>query len=155
MELYLGKYESVLIVGDFNLDEKNSNSQHFLNKFNLENIVKEPTCFKSDIPECIGLMLTSDTSRLTNTTTIETGLSDFHVMRATSLKGSFHRRGPEVITYRDYSKFNNLAFRAELLAELTSSLENNTAFTDFNKITKRLLDKHAPCKKYARANEDP
>ena len=77
-------------------------------------------------------------------------------MIATFLKGSFHKRDPKVITYRDYNKFSNLAFREELLEELSSSLENNTVFTDINKITKRVLDRHAPCKKkYVRANGGP
>ena len=128
MELYLANYENFLIVGDFNLDEKNSNLKNFMHSFNLENIVKEPTCFKSDSPTCIDLILTSDTSNLTNTATVETGLSDFHVMIATVLKGSFHKKGPRVITYRDYNNFNNSNFRAELLEELTSNLENNNFY---------------------------
>ena len=156
LELYLANYENFLIVGDFNLDEKSSNLKDFMNSFNLENIVKEPTCFKSDSPTCIDLILTSDTSRLTNTATIETGLSDFHIMIATALKGGFHKRGPKVVTYRDYNKFRNSAFTAELMGELAFSKENNTDFTDFNKITKRVLDRHAPCKKkYVRANDGP
>ena len=75
------------------------------------------------------------------------GLSDFHVMIATALKRSFQKRGPNVITYRDCNKFNNLAFKAELLEELASNLENNTVFIDFNKIMKIVLDKHTLCKK--------
>ena len=31
---------------------------------------------------------------------IETGLSDFHVIIAIALKGSFRKRGPRIITYR-------------------------------------------------------
>ena len=156
LELYLANYENFSIVGDFNLDEKNSHLKNFMHSFDLENIVKEPTCFKSGSPTCIDLILTSDTSKLTNTATIETGLSDFHVMIATALKGSFHKKGPRVITCRDYNNFNNSNVRAELLEELTSNLENNTTFTDFNKITKGVIDKHAPCKKkYIRANDGP
>ena len=68
-------------------------------------------------------------------------------MIATALKRSFQKRGPKVITYRDCNKLNSLAFRAELLEELASNLENNTVFIDFNKIMKRVLDKHTLCKK--------
>ena len=73
----------------------------FRNSSTLENVVKKPICFTSDSPTCIDLTLTSDTSRLTNTATIETGLSDFHVMIATAWKGGFHKRGPKAITYKD------------------------------------------------------
>ena len=31
-----------------------------MHDLNLENVVKEPTCFKSDNPTCIDLILTSD-----------------------------------------------------------------------------------------------
>ena len=121
-----------------------------MNSCNLENVVKKPTCFKSDSPTCIVLILTSDTTRLKNTTTIETGLSDFHVMIATTLKGSFRKR---IITYRDYNKFNNSVFRAELQEELNSNSDGNQDFTNVNRISKKVLDKHAPCKKkYVRQN---
>ena len=127
-----------------------------MNSFSLENIIKEPTCYRSDSPTCIDLILTSDTSRLTNTMTFETGVSDFHVMIATALKRGFHKQGPKVITYRDYNNFNTSVFRAELPREITSSLENNTVFAGFNKLAKIVLDRHAPCKKkYVRANDGP
>ena len=75
-------------------------------------------------------------------------------MIATTLKEGFHKRGQKVLACRDYNEFNNSTFKAELLGELASSKENNTVFTDLNKITKRVLNKHAPCKKkYARAKD--
>ena len=51
----------------------------------LENIAKEPTCFKSVNPTCADLILTSDSGKFSNVRTIETGLSDFHSMVATVL----------------------------------------------------------------------
>ena len=127
-----------------------------MNSCHLENVVKKPTYFKSDSQTCIDLILTSDTTRLKNTTTIETGLSDFHVMIATALKGSFRKRGPRIITYRDYNKFNNSVFRAELQEELTSNSDGNQDFTTVKRISKKVLDRHAPCKKkYVRANDGP
>ena len=156
MEHYFTNYENFFIVGDFNLGEENSTLKDFMNSCNLENVVKKPTCFKSDSPTRIDLILTSDTTRLKNTTTIETGLSDFHVMIATALKGSFRERGPRIITYRDYNKFNNSVFRAELQEELTSNSNGNQDFTTVNGVSKKVLDRHAPCKKkYVRANDGP
>ena len=58
--------------------------------------------------------------------------------------------------YRDYNKFNNSDFRAELLEELTSNSDGNQDFANVNRISKKVLDKHAPCKKkYVRANDGP
>ena len=62
MEHYSTNYENFLLVGDFNLGEKNSSLKDFMNSCNLENVVK-PTCFKSDSPTWIGLILTSETTR--------------------------------------------------------------------------------------------
>ena len=77
-------------------------------------------------------------------------------MIATALKGSFRKRGPRIITYRDYNKFNNSVFRAELQEELTSNSDGNQDFTTVNRISKKVLDRHAPCKKkYVRANDGP
>ena len=60
--------------------------------------------------------------------TIESGLSNFHVMLVTALKGGFPKRGPKIINYRDYNKFNNSAFKVELMGECASSkgiIQNN------------------------------
>ena len=56
LKLYLANYENVLIVGDFILDEKSHNLMDFIISFNIENVIKEPTCFKSESPKCIDLI---------------------------------------------------------------------------------------------------
>ena len=44
----------------------------------------------------------------------------------------------------------------ELLEELTSNSDDNQDFANVNRISKKVLDKHAPCKKkYVRANDGP
>ena len=48
MEHYFVNYENFPVVGDFNLGEENSILKDFMNSCNLENVVKKPTCFKSD-----------------------------------------------------------------------------------------------------------
>ena len=68
----------------------------------------QPTCFKSDSPTCIDLILTSDKKQLANIRAVETRLSDFHAMVLTTLKGNFHKRGPRIITYGDDSKLTTI-----------------------------------------------
>ena len=60
----------------------------------LEDVVKVPTCFNSNSPIYIDLVLTSDKRKICNINIIETGLSDFHAMVATTLKDSFHKKRP-------------------------------------------------------------
>ena len=127
-----------------------------MHDLNLENVVKEPTCFKSDNPTCIDLILTSDTRKLSNVKTIETGLSDFHAMVATVLRGSFRKKGPRIVTYRDYNRFDNVTFREKVAEEFNSNPLTMQDFNSFNSMIKCILDKEAPLKKkYLRANDGP
>ena len=59
-----------------------------MNLFDLKNLVREPTCFKSSNPRCIDLILTNRGRNFQQTTAVETGLSDFHKMVVTVLKAS-------------------------------------------------------------------
>ena len=61
----LGKYDNILLAGDLNIDElkTGSDSSNHLSDvkdvFNLTNLVKKPTCFKSQDRTLIDLMLTN------------------------------------------------------------------------------------------------
>ena len=85
-------WRKFLVIGDLNLNEGNDSLQDCMLDLNLENVVKVPTCFKSDSPTCNDLLLTSDSEKLSNIETIETELSDFHAMVATVLKGNFRNK---------------------------------------------------------------
>ena len=146
-EQFCTKYENFLMIGDFNLSEDDDSLDQFMQELNLENVVKVPTCFKSDSPTCIDLILTSDKKKLANIKAVETGLSDFHAMVVTTLKGSFHKRGPRIITYRDYSKFDDHSFREKVGEELNSKPLMKQDFKTFDSTVKSILDKQAPLKK--------
>ena len=51
---------------------------------------------------------------------IETGLSDFHAMIVTVLKGGFVKKGPKIVTYKDYSKFSAVDFKENLVHMFSS-----------------------------------
>ena len=156
IEHFRTKYENFLVIGDFNLTEKSMVLQDFMQRLNFKNVIKEPTCFKSNCPTCIDLILTSDTGKVSNTRTIEIGLSDFHVMVTTSLKGSFQKKKPKIITYRDYKKFGNQIFNLKVREAIDSVTNIQTDFSLFNSTVKYILNKQAPLKqKYIRANDAP
>ena len=52
--------------------------------------------------------------RFQNTTTVATGLSDFHKMIVTICKTSFPKSKPKEIVYRNHIKFDIDAFQGEL-----------------------------------------
>ena len=56
-------------------------SKDFCDRYDLENLIKEPICFKnSNNPLSIDLMLTNRKNSFCNCRVIETGLSDCHKM---------------------------------------------------------------------------
>ena len=114
--------------------------------------MKEKTCFKSvENPSCIDLILTNNAMAFHNTTTVFTGLSDFHVLVLTVLKTSITKSKPQKITYRDYNNFDSVRFKDELKYVLVK--EKITSCIKFDEIFLQILNQHAPLKsKLLRAN---
>ena len=63
---------------------------------------------------CIYLILTNNAMAFQNTTTVFTGLSDFHKLVLTVLKTSITKSKPQKITHRDYKSFDSVRFNGEL-----------------------------------------
>ena len=139
-------------MGDFNTEEQDADISNFLETYNLKNLMKKPTCFKSDRPRSIDLILTNRVSSFQNTDAIETGLSDFHCMIVTVLKGGFVKRGPKLINYRDYRNFRN-----DVCIGLSKHIPvDSMSYDTFDSVVKQVLNEHAPIKKkYVRANDGP
>ena len=153
---YSEKYENFLLLGDFNAVETDQQVHNFMNGYALKNLIKEPTCFKSENPRCIDLILTNRYSSFQNTTTVETGLSDFHKMVLTVLKTTYQKAGPTVVNYRDYKNFSEQTFKQDLREELEIIKSSDLSYDSFQNCFEKVLDKHAPMKKkYARANDGP
>ena len=58
LDIYMNKYDNTLFLGDFNSETSKNYLNNFCNVYNLQNIVKEPTCFKNpENPSCIDLFL--------------------------------------------------------------------------------------------------
>ena len=153
--LVYSNYEKFLLAGDFNMEGGESSLNEFLFEYNAKNLVKENTCFKStDNPSCIDLFLTNSYQSFQNTTTVTTGLSDFHKMVVTVMKTTFPKAKPKVIHYRTYKHFILKNFRMELKIRLQN--ENAENYTKFEEIFLEILEKHAPLKrKFIRANDKP
>ena len=53
-------YDKILLIGDFNAEKTEPCLESFLYEHDLQNLVKENTCFKSvENPSCIDLILTN------------------------------------------------------------------------------------------------
>ena len=125
----------------------------FLTNYDCNNLVEDKTCFKNpENPRCIDLFITNSIMSFQNTTTVATGLSDFHKMIVTVCKTSFPKSKPKEIVYRNYMKFDIDAFQGELKLKL-QSIDN---YESFESVFLSVLNKHAPLKKkFVRGNQAP
>ena len=128
----------------------------FMEIYQLKNLIQQPTCFKSGNPTSIELNLTNRPSSFQNFCTIETDLSDFHSTIVTILKGGFMKRGPRIVLYRNYSKFDKNNLRQALKDCLQEVNREDVGFFEFNHRIETVLNEHAPIKKkYVRDNDSP
>ena len=155
LDKFLPSYENILLLGDFNSSVKENAMKEFCEIYDLENLIKDPTCFKNPSnPSSIDVILTNRKSSFQNSMTLETGLSDHHKMVVTVLKRYFKKRDPITINYRDYKTFNGNSFRNDIKNEL--ELSESLNIEDFKGTFMKVLDYHAPLKKKVlRGNNAP
>ena len=140
----IGTYDNILLLGDFNSEFSEPCLNDFCDIYNLRNLVKEPTCYKNpDNPSCIDLFLTNRPRTFQCTTTIETGISDFHKLVVAVLK-TFYKT--KIIHYRNYKNFKNGNFRQDLKKELLKFDITNALLSKLNDIVLSGLDRYAPKK---------
>ena len=89
-------------MGDFHCKVGDSAINAFIDTYKLVNLIKNPTCHETDNQLCIDLILTNYRSNFKNSTNVVTALSDLHLMIRSILNGNFLKRGPKLITHRDY-----------------------------------------------------
>ena len=100
------QYDKTVLIGDFNLTIDNKSLENFMTTFDLECLIKKPTCFQSSNPTCIDLILTNKKEFFKNTDVIEVGIPNHHSLIATDLKSLLLKGNAKTKLYRDYNSFN-------------------------------------------------
>ena len=101
-------------------------------------------------------MLTNKPRSFQNSSVLETGLSDFHLLTFSVLKTTYRKKPPKVIIYRDFKKYSPDSFQKDLEYRLRNVDLSKLSNDDFNSILMRLVNHHAPQKrKYLRGNDQP
>ena len=101
-------YEKVVLSGNFNTQENEWVFDSFFYQHYLTNLVKEGNCYKNPRkPNCIDLYLTNSLLSFQNTSSVFTGLSDFHKLVLTVFKTNFSMSKPKELSYRDSKHFNH------------------------------------------------
>ena len=154
LDFYSQKYENIIVMGDFNAETSQSDMTNFMLNFNLYNLIKTPTCYKSSEGKCIDLMLTTKKKSFQYSNTFETGISDHHHLIYTMFKTTFEKSPPQIVEYRTFKNFSRDTFRTELSEALAKSAPGD--FDSLSSIFERVLDVHAPKKKrIIRGNHKP
>ena len=126
-------YENILLVDDFNAEIGETCLDAFLYQHELQNVNKEPTCYKnSENPNCIGFILTNNSRSFFKTNTLFTGLSDFHKLVLSVFKTTFCKSKPKEITYRNFKNFEEESFNQELRNNLINN--NIESYEFFEKV---------------------
>jgi len=148
--IYFSNYDSIIINGDMNLEPVNPILSNFVEVNSLHNHIKEKTCWKSVSGTCIDLILSNSKYSLFNSGTVETGLSDHHLLVYSMLKMTFNKLPPQAIKYRSWKNFDSELFKYDLLINLDCNVDK---YTTFESIFNANLNKHAPLKtKFLRGN---
>ena len=87
-------YENVVVIGDVNEEPNEKKLSPLIEDYNLYNLIKNPTCFKSSKGRCIDLVLTNRKHSFMHSKSFETGFSDHHLMIFTILKSTFDKVPP-------------------------------------------------------------
>ena len=148
-------YEKFIPTGDFNAQQSECVFDLFLYQHDLTNLVKEGTCYKNPgNPSCIDLYLTNSPLSFQNTSSVFTGLSDFHKLVLTVFKTTFIKSTPKKFFYRDYKHFNHECFEKELKCALSTFEKIN--YQEFDRTFIEILNRYTPVKKkLVRANQAP
>ena len=89
-------YEKVILTGDCNAQQSEFVFDSFVYQHDLTNLVKEDTCYKNPKnPSCIDLYWTNSLLSFQNTSSVFTGLSDFHKLVLAVFKTTFVKSKPK------------------------------------------------------------
>ena len=154
LDIYLHKYDHILLIGDLNSEISERSMHDFCNVYNLESLSNTRNCFKNpENPSCIDLLLTNSKNNFNETLVLESDLSDFHKLVVSILKNYFKKEAPKVIIYRDYKYFDNEKFSNELENELSKIGSLTLIYDILKNVCMDVVNKHAPLeRKYIRAN---
>ena len=108
---------NVTIIGDLNVNFLNHPNQltQVCDSFDLKQIVKGPTCFKSSVnPSLLDLILTNCPRSITASINLPLGISDFHNFISAATKINRPSNEPRTINYRTMKNFDEDIYKQDL-----------------------------------------
>ena len=111
-------------------------------------MINRKTCHKNVSGTTIDIMLTNKPHCFQKTSTVVTGLSDFHKMIISCLKTTFKKIPPKKIIFRDYKKFDEQNFLHDFDQQMIKGklYKEKNMYEGFSGTFKAVVNKHAPVK---------
>ena len=153
VEALLTETNNIVLIGDFNINLLKTCSNDFktfMDAYNLKCLIKQPTCYKSQCPSLVDLILVTNPKYFSKSVNFECGLSDFHNIICTATKLHVTRRCKRKIKYRSFKNFNGSLYKHSLLhtpfqvAEIFDHTDDSTWFQ--NRFLEEIINEHAPMK---------
>ena len=146
------------IFGDLNQNFQNDCCLTSLcDIYGLKNLIKEPTCFKSERPTLIDVFLTDKPNSFGGYVNSDIGLSDFHNFTCVATRLYTPSELKRQIKYRSMKKFSHDAFIKDLECapfQVCAGIDNiDDALSEFKAMYELVLNKHAPLKKRVISNK--
>ena len=113
----VNEYENIMLIGNLNLNTKSNLNSYYsdlCDTFDLTNLIKASTCFKSSNQTSFDVILTNRPRSFQQSAIITTELSDYHKMTLTFFRSYFSRLPPKTITSRMFRYFETKEFLYEL-----------------------------------------
>ena len=94
LDIYTQNYDKIILLGDFNAEVGEAVLKNFMELYDLKNLAKENTCFKSaGNHSCVDLFPTNRSTPFQHTNVISSGISDKMII--TVLKTTFKKAKPK------------------------------------------------------------
>ena len=152
LTFYSEKYDNILLKDDFNVTPENHHLKDLTDFHDFENLIKEPTRFRSTSPTTTDLFLTNRKVCFMKYSTNETGISDHHKLIYNFLKSTYTKGKPRFVYYRCFKNFNKELFKKNLSENLKSI---GSSFEVFYDTFKNALGCYEPLnKKKIRSNHN-
>ena len=152
-EKVLDNYDHLIIIGDLNFNMFHQNLlSNLCPTLNLTNIIDEATCYKSNNPTLIDVMLVTKRRKFLKSFSLDTGISDFHNLIGGILKIHAPLPKRKVIYHRkisdiDYKQVNQELSALNLYQQICNEGDVNMAMHIVQKILMEILERHAPKKR--------
>lgn len=153
---FMANFDIILLGGDFNVDLLNLNNintthlTNFLNKYDLHQLISQPTRITENSKTLIDLIICSDKNFINDVNVINMEEISDHSMVDCSVKLKRNKQHQLLHTYRDFSKFDYDIFLVDLFRvnwAMIFELESIDEKVEFwNKNILEVFDMHAPYK---------